>query len=143
MEVLLKLADALNIEIKDLFDFSHKASSQKELKETLNSLLKVANRGSADDAPVIARARANRNAICSSRFMPLPFLIVCGKSSTGQYYRNLFRKSIGITRDRWKDSEKLMVLLQHRLIFAVQSSILKAKQIAFLSVQREIAYDVA
>jgi len=43
MEVLLKLADALNIEIKDLFDFSHKASSQKELKETLNSLLKEAD----------------------------------------------------------------------------------------------------
>jgi len=43
MEVLLKLADALNIEIKDLFDFSHKASSQKELKEVLNSLLKEAD----------------------------------------------------------------------------------------------------
>ncbi len=42
MDVLLKLADALNIDIKDLFEFSHKASSQKELKETLNSLLKEA-----------------------------------------------------------------------------------------------------
>ncbi len=43
MEVLLKLTGALNIEIKDLFEFSHKASSQKELKETLNSLLKEAD----------------------------------------------------------------------------------------------------
>jgi len=32
----------LNVDIKDLFEFSHKAQSQKELKETLSSLLKEA-----------------------------------------------------------------------------------------------------
>jgi len=37
------LADVLNIDIKDLFEFSHKAPTQKELKETLNSLLKDAD----------------------------------------------------------------------------------------------------
>lgn len=40
MDVLIKLADVLNVDIKDLFEFSHKAPSQRELKETLNSLLK-------------------------------------------------------------------------------------------------------
>jgi len=33
----------LTINIKDLFEFSHKAQSQKELKETLSSLLKEAD----------------------------------------------------------------------------------------------------
>jgi len=40
IETLAKLADALNVELKDFFEFAHKTPSQKELKEILNSLLK-------------------------------------------------------------------------------------------------------
>ena len=43
IDILKRLADVLNIDIKDLFEFSHKAPTQKELKETLNSLLKDAD----------------------------------------------------------------------------------------------------
>jgi hypothetical protein len=43
MDVLIKLANALNADIKDLFEFSHKAPNQQKLKETLNSLLKEAD----------------------------------------------------------------------------------------------------
>ena len=42
LDTLERLADVLNVDIKDLFEFSHKAQSQKELKETLSSLLKEA-----------------------------------------------------------------------------------------------------
>lgn len=40
IETLAKLANALNVELKDFFEFAHKTPSQKELKEILNSLLK-------------------------------------------------------------------------------------------------------
>jgi transcriptional regulator with XRE-family HTH domain len=43
LDTLERLADVLNVDIKDLFEFSHKAPSQRELKETLNSLLKEAD----------------------------------------------------------------------------------------------------
>ncbi len=43
LDTLERLADTLQIDIKDLFEFSHKARSQRELKETLNSLLKEAD----------------------------------------------------------------------------------------------------
>ena len=44
LDTLKRLADVLNVDIKDLFEFSHKAQSQKELKETLSSLLKEADK---------------------------------------------------------------------------------------------------
>lgn len=40
IETLAKLAGALNVELKDFFEFAHKIPSQRELKEILNSLLK-------------------------------------------------------------------------------------------------------
>ena len=40
LDTLENLAKALNVELKDFFEFAHKAPSQKELKEILNSLLK-------------------------------------------------------------------------------------------------------
>src|SRR3989338_581666 len=43
LDTLERLADTLQVDIKDLFEFSHKAQSQKELKETLSSLLKEAD----------------------------------------------------------------------------------------------------
>lgn len=43
LDTLERLADVLNVDIKDLFEFSHKAPSQRELKETLNSLFKEAD----------------------------------------------------------------------------------------------------
>ena len=43
LDTLKRLADVLNVDIKDFFEFSHKAPSQKELKETLYSLLKEAD----------------------------------------------------------------------------------------------------
>ena len=43
LDTLERLANALNVELKDFFEFAHKTSSPKELKETLNSLLKEAD----------------------------------------------------------------------------------------------------
>lgn len=40
IETHARLANALNVELKDFFEFAHKAPGQKELKEILNSLLK-------------------------------------------------------------------------------------------------------
>jgi transcriptional regulator with XRE-family HTH domain len=44
IDTLIKLAEALNVELKDFFEFSHKVSSNKELRETLQGLL-----GEADE----------------------------------------------------------------------------------------------
>ncbi|MBI3353512.1 MAG: hypothetical protein HY034_01285 [Nitrospirae bacterium] len=35
-----RIANVLNVELKDFFEFAHEAESPKELKEALNSLLK-------------------------------------------------------------------------------------------------------
>ena len=43
LDVLIRLANVLNVELKDFFEFAHKTSSPKELKESLNSLLKEAD----------------------------------------------------------------------------------------------------
>lgn len=43
LDILIKLTNILNVKLKDFFEFAHKTSSPKELKETLNSLLKEAN----------------------------------------------------------------------------------------------------
>ncbi|MFZ3090383.1 MAG: helix-turn-helix transcriptional regulator [Nitrospirota bacterium] len=40
LDTLERIATVLNVELKDFFEFAHEASSAKELKETLNSLLK-------------------------------------------------------------------------------------------------------
>lgn len=40
IETLARLANALNVELKDFFEFAHEAPGQKELKGILNSLLK-------------------------------------------------------------------------------------------------------
>ncbi len=42
LDVLIKLANVLNVELKDFFEFAHEAKSSKELKEALSSLLKEA-----------------------------------------------------------------------------------------------------
>ncbi len=42
LNTLAKLAEALNVELKDFFEFAHKADNPKELKETLNSLMREA-----------------------------------------------------------------------------------------------------
>lgn len=39
-DILTKLANALNVEIKDFFEFAHEAKNVKELKETISKLLK-------------------------------------------------------------------------------------------------------
>lgn len=43
LDTLERIANVLNVELKDFFEFAHEAKSQKELKETLNSLLKETN----------------------------------------------------------------------------------------------------
>ncbi len=43
LDTLERIAKALNVELKDFFEFSHEAKSSKELKEALNSLLKEAD----------------------------------------------------------------------------------------------------
>ncbi len=40
LDALERIADALNVELKDFFEFAHEAKSPKELKDALNSLLK-------------------------------------------------------------------------------------------------------
>ncbi len=40
LNTLAKLAEALNVELKDFFEFVHKPDSPKELKETLNNLMR-------------------------------------------------------------------------------------------------------
>lgn len=42
-EVIKKIADSLNVEIKDFFDFSHLSKNTKELKKTIKNLLDDAN----------------------------------------------------------------------------------------------------
>lgn len=40
LDTLERLADALNVELKDFFEFTHETPSPRELKETLTGLLK-------------------------------------------------------------------------------------------------------
>lgn len=40
LDILTKLANALNVEVKDFFEFAHEAKNAKELKETISNLLK-------------------------------------------------------------------------------------------------------
>lgn len=56
IDVLAKLANALNVELKDFFEFDHKTPNQKELKETLNTLLKEADEEKTRLLVKIARA---------------------------------------------------------------------------------------
>ncbi|MBI5893984.1 MAG: helix-turn-helix domain-containing protein [Deltaproteobacteria bacterium] len=56
LDTLEKLASALNVELKDFFEFSHKTPNQKELKETLNTLLKEADEEKTRLLVKIARA---------------------------------------------------------------------------------------
>ncbi len=43
LDTLERLANILNVELKDFFEFAHEAKSPKELKEALNSFLKEAD----------------------------------------------------------------------------------------------------
>ena len=43
IDILTKLANALNVELKDFFEFAHKAKNARELKRSLNDLLNEAN----------------------------------------------------------------------------------------------------
>jgi transcriptional regulator with XRE-family HTH domain len=42
LDTLANLAEALKVELKDFFEFAHKAENPRELKGTLNSLMKEA-----------------------------------------------------------------------------------------------------
>lgn len=44
IDTLVKLADVLNIELKDFFEFAHGTPSPRELKAILNSLVKEADK---------------------------------------------------------------------------------------------------
>lgn len=43
IDTLVKLANALNVELKDFFEFAHEIPNVRELKETLDGLLKEAD----------------------------------------------------------------------------------------------------
>ncbi len=43
INTLVKLANALNVELKDFFEFAHETTSTLELKEILNSLINEAD----------------------------------------------------------------------------------------------------
>lgn len=43
INTLIKLADALNVELKDFFEFAHEATSTGELRESLRDLLSEAD----------------------------------------------------------------------------------------------------
>ena len=44
IDTLVKLADVLNVELKDFFEFTHETPNPRELKGILNSLLKEADK---------------------------------------------------------------------------------------------------
>jgi transcriptional regulator with XRE-family HTH domain len=44
IDTLVKFADVLNVELKDLFEFTHETPSIRELKAILNSLLNEADK---------------------------------------------------------------------------------------------------
>ena len=39
-DIIIKLANALQVEIKDFFEFAHEAKNTRELKEIISNLLK-------------------------------------------------------------------------------------------------------
>ncbi len=43
IDTLVKLANALNVELRDFFEFAHQTPSTRELNETLNSLIREAD----------------------------------------------------------------------------------------------------
>lgn len=43
MDTLERIADALHVELKDFFEFSHEVTTLKELREVIGGLLKEAN----------------------------------------------------------------------------------------------------
>lgn len=56
LDTLEKLADALNIELKDFFEFPHEVGSPKELKQTLEGLTKEADEKKLQLLVKVARA---------------------------------------------------------------------------------------
>jgi len=42
-DILKKLANALDVELKDFFEFTHEGKNTKDLKETIRMLIKEAN----------------------------------------------------------------------------------------------------
>ena len=44
IDTLVKLANVLNVELKDFFEFTHETPSTRELKAILNSLIKEADK---------------------------------------------------------------------------------------------------
>jgi transcriptional regulator with XRE-family HTH domain len=56
MEILVKLADALNVEMEDIFNFSHEIKNIRELKKQLNKLLEGADEGKLKLAVKVMKA---------------------------------------------------------------------------------------
>jgi len=56
LDTLEKLADALNVEMKDFFEFAHEVKSAKELMKTLESLAKETDEGRLRLLVKVARA---------------------------------------------------------------------------------------
>lgn len=56
LDTLARLAKALNVEIKDIFEFAHEAKSLIELKETLSSLMEEATEDKLKVAVKVLRA---------------------------------------------------------------------------------------
>ena len=54
--MLERLANALNVELKDFFEFTHKTQSPKELRSLMNVLLKEADKERLSLLVKIARA---------------------------------------------------------------------------------------
>lgn len=56
LNVLEKLANALNVEIKDFFEFAHAEGTEKEIRKNLGIILKEANEEKLRTILKIARA---------------------------------------------------------------------------------------
>jgi len=56
IDILIKLAKALNVELRDFFEFVHKVKNTRELKRSLNNLLNEANEEKLRFAVKVLRA---------------------------------------------------------------------------------------
>lgn len=56
IDTLVKLADALNVELKDFFEFAHEAENPKELKRVIEGMLKEADTDKLKMLVKVARA---------------------------------------------------------------------------------------
>lgn len=56
IDTLVKLADALNVELKDFFELAHETDEPRELKGILNGLIKEADKDKLKTLVKVARA---------------------------------------------------------------------------------------